>query len=180
MWTYNQSNELCHYGVLGMKWGVRTVGKIAGKQLGRAAFKYSLRTGGKMAGKAMSKNGHGFSNRNSLMNQRLDAKIAKHVGKLDKRYDIADARQDYKSLGRGGVRRINRGIEKGMTYGKSYALETGRRAASEIVLNVGLKLAAAAAVSALAVAGKRYMNREAPRLMSENPVIIEAAYTVLH
>lgn len=23
MWTYNYTNELCHYGVLGMKWGVR-------------------------------------------------------------------------------------------------------------------------------------------------------------
>lgn len=23
MWTYNQTNELCHFGVKGMKWGVR-------------------------------------------------------------------------------------------------------------------------------------------------------------
>ena len=40
MWTYNYSNELYHYGVKGMKWGVRRRAKKDAKEFARAKMYY--------------------------------------------------------------------------------------------------------------------------------------------
>lgn len=170
--------HLAHYGVKGMKWGViRAIGKESGRRLG---IKYSGVVAGKQIGRAMSKNNRGWNNPNSRKNKKIDRKISKRVGELNSGYDRGNARQDYNSLGKRGVKRINWRMNKGQKYDRAYTTEIGRRITTGVLKNVGINMATSAAISALAVAGARYLNRNAPRL-PHNPFFdpIDVDYKIL-
>lgn len=109
MWTYNYSNELYHYGVLGMKWGIRRAkyyksraGKIAAK-----SFKYDIKSErlAKKAEKIHSQEDLGSANRaaNKSAKYAIKAdKLRKKALKTDNDFEknllnSKAARLDYKS-----------------------------------------------------------------------------------
>ena len=88
MWQYNYTNELVHYGILGMKWGVRrfqnkdgtltpagknVTDRLAGKGKGSASKRAEIRSTKGVGSKAYAK----ASKKLNLTRARLDAKSKK-------------------------------------------------------------------------------------------------------
>lgn len=115
------NNYLAHYGVKGMKWGVRRSRKKA------------VRTRRKNAQRADRDNWRSMSR----------SERRKNRDKPNARYTKADRNAD-KVLGRGGVRRINRRMNKGQSHGQAFLREAGRNAAIGTMAFVGYGLAQAA------------------------------------
>ena len=99
---YNPYNDsyLAHYGVKGMKWGVR-------RQQRRAAARQD-----RNAWRSMSKKER-KANRD----------------KRNKRYSNVDRSVDKVTYGRGGVKRINRRMNKGQSHARASLTETARNTA---------------------------------------------------
>lgn len=109
------NNYLAHYGVKGMKWGVRR------------ARKKAVRTRRKNAQRADRDNWRSMSR----------SERRKNRDKANARYTKADRSSDKMVLGRGGVRRINRRMNKGQSHGQAFLREAGRAAAIGTMAYVG-------------------------------------------
>lgn len=116
------SNYLSHYGVKGMKWGVRR------------ARKKAVRTRRKNAQRADRDNWRSMSR----------SERRKKRDKANARYTKADRNADRSILGRGGVRRINRRMNKGQSHGQAFLREAARTAAVGTMASVGYVLVQAA------------------------------------
>lgn len=116
MLYYN--NYLAHYGVKGMKWGVQR------------ARKKAVRTRRKNAQRADRDNWRSMSR----------SERRKKRDKANARYTKADRSTDYGILGRGGVRRINRRMNKGQSHGQAFLREAARNAAIRTMAAVGYGL----------------------------------------
>lgn len=91
------NNELTHYGILGMKWGVRK---------------------------------HSNVNRDSILSGKRKSNWNSHYKKIDRQTD--------KSIyGKGGVKRINKRMNKGQSYKKAWAVELGRSAVVNTLVSIG-------------------------------------------
>lgn len=109
------NNYLAHYGVKGMKWGVRR------------ARKKAVRTRRKNAQRADRDKWRSMSRSERRRNR----------DKANARYTKADRSTDQSILGRGGVRRINRRMNKGQSHGQAFLREAGRAAAVATMASVG-------------------------------------------
>lgn len=94
---YSYNNYLAHYGIKGMKWGVRRKRKKAAQRADREAWKSMSR----------SERRANRDNRN-------------------KRYSNTDRAIDQTLYGKGGVKRINRRMNKGQSHAQAYMREVGR------------------------------------------------------
>lgn len=112
------NNYLAHYGVKGMKWGVRR------------ARKKAVRTRRKNAQRADRDNWRSMSR----------SERRKNRDKANARYTKADRATDQSVLGRGGVRRINRRMNKGQSHGQAFLREAARNAAIGTMAAVGYGL----------------------------------------
>lgn len=110
---YNPYNDsyLAHYGVKGMKWGVRRQRRRAAARKDRNAWR------------SMSKKER-KANRD----------------KYNKRYSKDDRDADKATYGSGGVKRINRRMNKGQSYARAYLTEAARTSA----IGTGVSVAALA------------------------------------
>lgn len=109
------NNYLAHYGVKGMKWGVRRSRKKA------------VRTRRKNAQRADRDNWRSMSR----------SERRKNRDKANARYTKADRSSDQLFLGRGGVRRINRRMNKGQSHDQAFLREAGRTVAIGTMAYVG-------------------------------------------
>lgn len=100
-----------HYGVLGMKWGVRNA--ESKRRLGGPSPRAAARKKKRQAKKAEK--------------IRLN-RPAPGYGKSDREIDEA-------ALGNRSVKRINRSVNKGRTVNQARAIETGRRLAESLVVS---------------------------------------------
>lgn len=162
-------NELYHYGVKGMKWGVvKSVLQSKGTRnaVKRTGYKAAVRFTGQKIGQKMSRGDKGFD-KDSRRNLRIDKKVSKRVKDLNSNYSKSQYRQDYQAFKTKGVKRINKRMNNGKTHNQAFAIEVGRRSAESILKKVGLRLVGAATVSYLATKGIQYANRNLPRLESQ-------------
>ena len=167
---------LQHHGVKGMKWGVRRyVAKQVASQIPRFAKDAGKRAGESTIRRASDKViKKKYSDRTVA---RYDKKISKKVGELNEDYDKNNAIQDYRNLGKNSVKRINNRMNKGSTYVKAHSVELGRKAAVQVVTDIGKKtvksLATAAIVKVGADCARYYMNQRMGVKLLDNPNIID-------
>ena len=158
---YESNDELTHYGVKGMKWGVV---KSAVKATAPYAKKAAKRYGGRAAANAINKASNNKTRRrpnkwetDSRRNLKIDRKISNKVGDLNPDYKKKQARQDYKQFGKKGVRNINNKLNEGKSYEKAYLVETGKQAAKGILKSTGARAVASIALSVAAKAAVEYI-----------------------
>ena len=105
MWTYNYANELCHYGILGMKWGVRRYQNSDGSLTTRGKKRYSdAKDNYKQAKKEFNRaynSAHNYSSTHIISQYTNKAKKRESTARWDNAYDALNkldrAKAAYKS-----------------------------------------------------------------------------------
>lgn len=166
------SDELYHYGIPGMKWGVHKTLAKAAYQGAKGHFKATGKSMAKKAAYAAAGSVAGAMVAQALKNKKLASydkkttskygkKIAKKVGTLDSSYNKNNAIYDYRTYGKNGVKRINKSLNKGDSYNKAVAKETGRKVVTDALKTAGKTAITGAVIGAAAQAGKWYLqNRQ--------------------
>lgn len=164
-------NELYHFGVKGMKWGV--IKKSAYEILTSKKTKDALISAGKNAairkttGVIAQKNEKVKSmlNKDNKLNLRIDKRINKKVKDINSEYSKDKYRQDYLTFqGRDSVKRINNRMNKGLSHEAAYNIEIGQKAVKDVLGSIGLQVVSKVATSYLKDKGIQYSNRNLPRL----------------
>ena len=150
MWRYNYSNELYHYGVIGMKWGKRKA------QSGSSYVSTSARQ------KQITKE-YKQAKKNTPRSQRkqLKSQYQKDINATyNKKYTAIDRGIDKQQFGKKGVNRINDRMNRGDSYMKAQLKEITRQTATGYA--VGAAMLATPAIANMTVSKmSKYANQKA-------------------
>lgn len=150
MWQYNYTNELYHYGVLGMKWGKRKA------ESGSSYISTSTRQ------KQITKE-YKQAKKNTPRSKRkqLKSQYQKDINATyNKKYTAFDRTIDKQQLGKKGVNRINDRMNRGDSYTKAHLKEIARQTATGYV--VGAAMLATPAIANMTVSKiSKYANQKA-------------------
>lgn len=169
----DRMDELYHYGVPGMKWGViKESAKLVGRTVGKAASSPATKRAayGAFNKAAVRKIGRDTTNklskyeRDTKNNLRRDSKIQKKVGNLHKNYKKADSRRDLKQYGIKGVKDINNSMSKGKDHSTAVLVHEGKKAVKSMITSIGVRTTASLALTYAVTKGIQYMNRNLPRI----------------
>lgn len=144
MWTYNYTDELYHYGVKGMRWGVRKDRKWASAKHQPSSARSSAlagiyaATGNKTVGKALEKSNAKDAERWERAKANLAAEKQRSAGQ--KQYKAT--RTDIAMYGKRGAERIANRRTKGDSRQKALVKELG----TQLAIGTGVTVAGAVGV----------------------------------
>lgn len=139
MWQYQNTEELYHHGVLGMKWGVRryqnadgTLTPAGKKRANKLASKYAEVTGKKLVVKKKTVSEHKEKDIKQMSDQELQRRINRI--NMEKTYSKLTSPKETKSRGKRFIDKVKKDIIV------PAAVDAGRAVMTKAFKNIGFKM----------------------------------------